>query len=47
MEKTIRTLKKIIGKLVREVNEWDLQLPYTIFMYRTVIHETTNPFIHK
>jgi len=30
-ERTIRTLKRIIGKLVREVNEWDLQLPYTIF----------------
>jgi len=26
---------------VRKVDEWDLQLPYAIFVYKTAIHETT------
>jgi len=40
-ERTIGTLKRIIGKLVKEIDEWDLQLPYAVFAYRTAVHETT------
>ena len=41
IERTVGILKRIIRKLVRKVDEWDLQLPYTIFAYKTAIHETT------
>ena len=40
-ERTIGSLKRIIGKLVKEVDEWDIQLPYALFAYRTAVHETT------
>ena len=40
-ERTIGSLISILRKLMEEVDEWDMQLPYALFAYRTVVHETT------
>jgi hypothetical protein len=40
-ERTIGTITNILKKLVKEEEDWELQLPYALFAYRTAVHEAT------
>jgi hypothetical protein len=41
VERMIGTLKRTLAKIAETENDWDEQIPYALYAYRTAIHETT------